>query len=43
MIRTRHVLALGATLLAAGLVAQRVRSARAQDQAPEVTVYKSPT
>ncbi len=38
-----RVLALGAALLAVGLAAQRVQSARAQDQSPEVTVYKSPT
>lgn len=43
MKRTRHALALGATLLAAGLAVHHVQSARAQDRAPEVTVYKAPT
>jgi len=38
-----RVLALGAALLAVGAAAQHAPTARAQDQSPEVTVYKSPT
>lgn len=43
MSHSHRLLALGAALLAAGLAAHRVQSARAQDQEPQVTVYKSPT